>query len=713
MSPSSTGQQDISESLDSTDNPVNLQRDLLLARQKRRGGRRMFLLLASVPILLVLVAAIFSTTRAIEVVVFPLETLDQTVVSDRLPAVIEVIQGLGIVVEGRVYSLTDQVRIGAMAPGYFGKEVEVNSATGSYLEVRLEPKPARLTMRLSNAPSEDMKISDWLIGGEKVAQGPTIEIELPAGDHQLTVDNPYFEKAEVFLTLQRDEKHDLEVALTPVQGRLALASNPEHATILVDGHQMQIDAPVALNAGVEVSGGKYAVEVQADGYGTVKEFVQVTRAKPVVERNYRLIRDPAFLSITVLPENGRLTLNGRRIEIPKSVLNVGAAREQILLYELDGYHSETRRIQLRPGQKEDIRIDLRKHVGEVDIVSTPTAKVMIDGRSVGRTPLNLTLPAIPHQVTVSLAGHHPVSKVVVPNEAAAQRVDVELLTELDHRLANIPGRYENVAGLEMLRFRPNERIKLGAPRSEKGQRANEQIRDVALTKALYVSRTEVTTEQFARFRALSAPSALPQVNVSWIQAIQFCNWLSQQEGLEPVYQFVGGRFLGSDIARDGYRLPTEAEWEWLARKAGRREVVRFTWGDEYTLPDRVANVADEQSKALVSFFVPRYDDGFPSLAPVGSFGVDAAGLADLSGNVSEWVHDFYSIAPLETQDIAKNPSGPSQGDGHVVKGSSWRSGTATALRASYRDNAVQPRDDLGFRVARYVYGYESDETNGD
>ena len=70
------------------------------------------------------------------------------------------------------------------------------------------------------------------------------------------------------------------------------------------------------------------------------------------------------------------------------------------------------------------------------------------------------------------------------------------------------------------------------------------------------------------------------------------------------------------------------------------------------------------------------------------------------------MHDFYSIPlPAKPGDPAQlNPFGPNQGEGHVLKGSSWRSGNATQLRAAYRDTAVQGRDDLGFRVARYVYG---------
>ena len=169
-------------------------------------------------------------------------------------------------------------------------------------------------------------------------------------------------------------------------------------------------------------------------------------------------------------------------------------------------------------------------------------------------------------------------------------------------------------------------------------------------------------------------------------------------------RFAGSRLVSSSLAADGYRLPTEAEWEWLARKAGRRAVTRFTWGDDYQVPRGSGNLADESARTQVAQFVPQYTDGFAGVAPVGSFGADAAGLHDISGNVSEWVHDFYQITPATNQQVLRNPAGPAFGEGHVVKGSSWRSGTPTTLRAAYREPGSGGRDDLGFRVVRYVYG---------
>ena len=81
-----------------------------------------------------------------------------------------------------------------------------------------------------------------------------------------------------------------------------------------------------------------------------------------------------------------------------------------------------------------------------------------------------------------------------------------------------------------------------------------------------------------------------------------------------------------------------------------------------------------------------------------------SGLFDLTGNVSEWVHDWYSLKPPARGSVATDPLGPSFGDSHVVRGSSWRSGNRTTLRAAYRDGLTRGRDDVGFRIGRYLHG---------
>ena len=132
----------------------------------------------------------------------------------------------------------------------------------------------------------------------------------------------------------------------------------------------------------------------------------------------------------------------------------------------------------------------------------------------------------------------------------------------------------------------------------------------------------------------------------------------------------------------------------------------FAWGNETVIPSRTANVADESAKGQVRFFVPNYNDGYSGIAPVGSFEREASGLYDMAGNVSEWVHDVYSIVPPQANSVVNDPLGDQRGSSHVVKGANWRSGTITALRPAFREGLTAGRDDVGFRVGRYLYGGE-------
>jgi formylglycine-generating enzyme required for sulfatase activity len=98
--------------------------------------------------------------------------------------------------------------------------------------------------------------------------------------------------------------------------------------------------------------------------------------------------------------------------------------------------------------------------------------------------------------------------------------------------------------------------------------------------------------------------------------------------------------------------------------------------------------------------LPNYQDGYAATAPVGSFRANAFGVFNLGGNVSEWVQDFYAFTPSAPGIIEKDPTGPTTGDYHVIRGASWMDNTVTELRLSYRDYADSARPDVGFRIAR-------------
>ena len=98
---------------------------------------------------------------------------------------------------------------------------------------------------------------------------------------------------------------------------------------------------------------------------------------------------------------------------------------------------------------------------------------------------------------------------------------------------------------------------------------------------------------------------------------------------------------------------SEAEWEWLSRKANKKERTIFSWGDSFEIPENYLNIADESTRGTQRNFVNNYNDGSENVSEIGSYDKEISGLYDLSGNLSEWVNDYYTINFSEN--IVKDP----------------------------------------------------------
>ncbi|MGB1756830.1 MAG: formylglycine-generating enzyme family protein, partial [Pseudomonadales bacterium] len=218
----------------------------------------------------------------------------------------------------------------------------------------------------------------------------------------------------------------------------------------------------------------------------------------------------------------------------------------------------------------------------------------------------------------------------------------------------------------------------------------------------------VTNAQYAAFNANHNPGVLgrtrltsanrPVVGISWKEAIAFCNWLSDRERIPRAYEISGDSFRLITPRTQGYRLPTEAEWVRAGRYADAGAPSRFPWGDALPPPKSFANLADDTATGLAPNIIAEYSDGFRGPAPVGHFRANALGIFDLSGNVSEWTHDRFSTA--RSTSVAVDWAGPETGEVFVIRGSSFLTGTFSALRWAYRDSGREGRQDLGFRLAK-------------
>lgn len=612
--------------------------------------------------------------------------------------------GISLRLGPRVLLRPGSYALHASAPGYEDRvlALTVNDEVDQSVEVRLEKLPGRLAVSTTPVPAR-VFVDDAARGMSNADPIP-----VPAGVHRVRLEADRYVTQSIEMQVEgMAVMQTLDVRLEPGWGVYQLDSTPSDATVFVDGTEVG-RTPLQL----ELLAGRRQLTLKRDGYRSLNLEVDAaagaagTLASPVLKEA------DGKIDVTSEPAGASITLDGEFQGTTPLEISLESGRPHEIVAFRSGYQRAIRRVELASGEKQSLRIALKPVTGEISVEVEPAdAEVLVGGRLLGRGSQSVTLPASAQVIEVRREGFAAQRVTVTPRPGFDQTIRVRLLTQEQHRRASIKSRISTSLGQELVLLRPGP-YTMGSSRREPGRRANEGFRKVDMQRAFYLGVSEVTNAEFRRFRPEHSSGNFkgkslngetqPVASISWDQAAHYCNWLSKKDGLQPFYRIENGTVVGFDAASAGYRLPTEAEWEWVARMQADGSLRRFGWGDQLPPTKGAGNYGDRSGATLLAQTLADYDDGYPVSAPARSFAANRHGVFDIDGNAAEWVHDYYEAAAGMSVAGQRDPMGPEVGEFHVIRGASWRTGAVTELRLSFRDYGKEGRADVGFRLARYL-----------
>jgi formylglycine-generating enzyme required for sulfatase activity len=458
---------------------------------------------------------------------------------------------------------------------------------------------------------------------------------------------------------------------------VSFKSEPPGALVEIDGQPVgETPCTRALVPGA------YQIGIKKVRYVAHEQSLEVkANAAPAV--SVTLTPDFGWITVESEPAGLSVTIDEKIVgQTPLTSMEIDTGPHDVLV-SAENYHAEGRRVIIERAEREVVRVAPTPRNGGLKVIATDASgnaaevRVKVDGREVGRGYQPITLLAGKHQVSVDGSAGSWTGEVIV-EEAK--------LVELAARL--VPGAQpvgvRSVAGATVAMVEiPAGSFMMGSPSSEESRDDDESQHRVEITRGFQMASTEVTQAQYEKVMGAN-PSQYkgadrPVEQVSWLGAVQFCNRLSARDGLSPAYR-ISGTSVTWDAKSNGYRLPTEAEWEYACRAGtttayhtggGEADLARAGWYGK--------NAGNETH-------------------PVGKKTPNAWGLYDMHGNVWEWCWDWYGEYGSGSR---RDPQGATTGSSRVFRGGSLGIGAGGCRPAARSWSAPSyVYYSLGFRVAR-------------
>jgi len=544
------------------------------------------------------------------------------------------------------------------------------------------------------------------IDGIDVGFSPLDDLLVEPGQHQLAVSlERYLDYGKSIEIEGREVEQNYQAILEPAWAEGSFSTIPVGADVLVDG---EVVGKTPID--VEIIQGRRDITLKLSGYKAWQEDFDVIAGVDFAISDIELEPADGLVFIQSNPSAASVTIGGEFKGLTPIEVALSPREVHEITFFKTGYQSNKSVFQTEPNEEKEITISLNPILADVALqVSPKDAELYVNGEYRGLANQTIQLMAASQKIEIRKEGYVPYTTEFTSRPGLDQAIIVTLKSLEQARLEQIKPVITTFAGQDLKLFYPGS-FTMGASRREPGRRPNENLRDIQLERAFYLGFREVTNSEYRQFDSEHSSGTVsgvtlnnenqPVVQVSWTRAALFCNWLSEQEGLPPFYQTDDEQVIGINAVSIGYRLPTEAEWAWVSRTNGSGVSLKYPWGDLLPPPENAGNFADITAQNYLGEIMFNYNDNYFATAPVGTFNSNYHSIYDLAGNVSEWVHDYYGAVGSIREEL--DPLGPELGQFHTIRGSSWAHGAVTEMRLSFRDFGEEPRDDVGFRVARYL-----------
>ena len=585
-----------------------------------------------------------------------------------------------LIIQNTVYSFKEIFDIDVVAYGYKSKEFKFNHNDAEKLIILVE-MPVLVKFKI------DQNFNEFILNDRTLDSLENIYLQKGIYSYEVKSKNHISYKSKLEINKYADEIL-VPIIMQEVNKKLVINSEPNQASVFLNNVEVGV-TPLSVN--LNTTSNNILIKKSEYKDNNIDYIVKNNNSDQIV---IKLIEDEDVINIKSIPSQASLFFNENYIGI--SPLKFKIQDKGILKIKKYGYVDEI--INIIKDTKE-LNIALTEDLSEVFISSDPPSDVFLNEEYIGKTPFTKKIQKIKHKISFKSKGFRTLNESFEPTKDK-QNIIKKLLTEKEASLLENKKYSRTSIDGEIILFEPGSFL-MGSSKKESRRDINEIMRSVKITKHFYISKNLITEEQYSLFKK-SFKSNLPVNNISWIDAAKFCNWLSSKEGFENFYEIKNDQIISFNMDSKGYRLPTEAEWEYVA-KSNTPEKYIYSWGSDRKITKLVGNIADVSTQGILSNFIDDYDDGYDERSPVGSFRPNQNDINDLTGNLSEWVNDFYSVEFVQQSKVFQDYIGPLAGTSHVIKGSNYYSSTPLQLGLSYRTYGNEPNDLVGFRIARWIY----------